>query len=139
MPYESRTISVNITRPLDIVTRFLSDPSNFPSWASGLAGGLALSDADSDGDAPEWVASSSQGPIRVRFSPPNTYGVADHWVLLPDGATVYVPLRAVANGDGTHVALTLFRAEGMDDARFEVDAEWVARDLARLRTVLEAG
>ena len=55
----------------------------------------------------------------MRFSGNNEFGVADHWVFLPDGTTVYVPLRAVANGDGTEVTLTLYRQPSMDDAKFQ--------------------
>lgn len=38
---------------------------------------------------------------------------------------VYGPLRAVANGDGSEVSLTLFQRPGMDDARFAADIDWV--------------
>ena len=73
----------------------------------------------------------------MRFSGTNDFGVADHWVFLPDGTTVYVPLRAVANGDGTEVLLTLYRQPSMDDAKFRGDGEWVRRDLDKLKAVLE--
>lgn len=74
----------------------------------------------------------------IRFSPPNTFGIADHWVRLPDGSIIYVPLRVVRNGAGTTVSLTLFQQPNMDDAQFDADAEWVQRDLVKLKTVLEA-
>jgi hypothetical protein len=77
--------------------------------------------------------------VKLQFSPPNAFGVADHWVHLPDASVVYVPLRAVANGDGSEVSLTLFRLPGMDVARLAADAEWARRDLATLKRVLEAG
>jgi hypothetical protein len=52
--------------------------------------------------------------------------VLDHWVTLPDGTEISIPLRVVANGDGAEVTLTLFRAPGMDDATFERDQGMVA-------------
>jgi hypothetical protein len=76
--------------------------------------------------------------VFIRFSPPNDFGIADHWVRMPDGNVVYVPLRVVRNGAGTTVSLTLFQQPNMDDAQFEADAEWVQRDLVKLKTVLEA-
>lgn len=74
----------------------------------------------------------------MRFSPPNPFGVADHWVTLPDGTVVYVPLRAVANEEGTEVSLTLFRLPTMSDARYDEDAALVERDLASLKQLLNA-
>ncbi|TMS57255.1 SRPBCC family protein [Imbroritus primus] len=136
MPADSRTISVRITRPWADVAAFLGTPANFRQWASGLAGGLTLTAAD----PLVWEAASEAGPLHVRFSPPNPFGVADHWVTLPDGSTVYVPLRAMAHGadaTDTLVSLTLFRLPDMDAARFEADAAWVARDLEQLQRVLE--
>lgn len=136
MPADSHTISVRITRPLVEVAAFLGAPANFRHWASGLAGGLTLTATD----PMVWEAASEAGPVHVRFSPPNAFGVADHWVTLPDGSTVYVPLRAMAHGTDapdTLVSLTLFRPPGMDAERFEADADWVRRDLEQLRHVLE--
>jgi hypothetical protein len=49
------------------------------------------------------VAHGSGGDVHVRFSPENPYGVLDHWVTLPDGTELYMPLRVVANGDGAEV------------------------------------
>ena len=139
MTHSSRVVSISIERPLDTVAHFLAEPRNFPRWAAGLAGGLSpergLSEAG--GEPGRWAVETPQGRVTLRFSPPNAFGVADHWVHLPDASVVYVPLRAVANGDGTEVSLTLFRLPGMDAARFDADTDWVRRDLAALKRVLE--
>jgi hypothetical protein len=139
MIHPSRVVSVGVERPLETVARFLAEPRNFPRWASGLAGGLSPEHelGEAGGEPGRWVVDSPQGRVTLRFSPPNAFGVADHWVHLPDATVVYVPLRAVANGDGTEVSLTLFRLPGMDAARFDADADWVRRDLAALKRVLE--
>jgi hypothetical protein len=142
MTYETRVLSITVAQALGRVSAYLSDPRNYPQWASGLAGGLdavaaAASTAGADGTL--WRASTPAGEVSVRFTPANDHGVADHWVLLPDGTTVYVPLRAVANGSGTEVALMLFRLPSMDTRKFEEDAQWVMRDLRRLKDVLESG
>ena len=127
---QARTIGVAIDRPWEEVYAFAAAPERLPQWASGL--GCPLQPA---GD--EWVSCGPDGPIRVRFAARNTLGVLDHHVRLPSGSELYVPLRVVANGSGSLVMLTLFRAEGTSAERFEADAEWVARDLAALKALLE--
>ncbi len=52
------------------------------------------------------------GKLRLRFAPPNELGVLDHWVTTETGEEVYIPLRAVANGDSCEVTFTLFPAAG---------------------------
>jgi hypothetical protein len=47
-------------------------------------------------------------------------------------------VRVVPNGSGSEVIFTLFRQAGMTDAIFARDAEWVAKDLAALKALLES-
>ena len=76
--------------------------------------------------------------MRVRFAPPNVFGVLDHMVTpLAGGPAVDVPLRVVPNGTGAEVLLTLFRQEGMWEAAYEAAARSVAEDLHRLKSLLE--
>jgi hypothetical protein len=129
--FEARPITVSIARPADQVYDFACRPESFPQWAAGLGGSLTR-----DGDG--WIAHGPDGDVAVRFSPRNSHGVLDHWVTLPDGTEISIPLRVVANGDGAEVTLTLFRLPGMDDARFERDQGMVAADLAKLKALLES-
>ena len=144
MLHNVRTLSINVERHFDDVAMFLAEPLNFPIWATGLSEGLAPGTQGSGAAPDEWIAkaptgnSDNEGSVFIRFSPPNEFGIADHWVRLPDDSVVYVPLRVVRNGAGTTVSLTLFQQPNMDDAQFEADAEWVQRDLIKLKTVLEA-
>lgn len=142
MLHNVRTLSVNVERHFDDVAMFLAEPLNFPIWATGLSEGLAPGTQGSGAAPDEWIAkaapNSDEGTVFIRFSPPNEFGIADHWVRLPDGSIVYVPLRVVRNGAGTTVSLTLFQQPNMDDAQFDADAEWVQRDLVKLKMVLEA-
>lgn len=103
----SRTLAVSIGRAPADVHAFVSDPRNLPRWAAGL-----------------------DPTLRVRFAETNALGVADHWVTLPDGSEVHVPLRVVANGGGSEVLFTLF------DPSPE-DVKLVERDLQTLKTALE--
>jgi hypothetical protein len=129
-------ISIWIDRDLATVYDFLHQPENFPSWASGLASGLrrAVDAAASDND---WIAAGPDGEVRVRFAPRNDFGVVDHLVTLPTGQVMSIPLRVIANGGGSEVTLTLFHLPEMSDAVFARDADWVRRDLARLKEILE--
>jgi hypothetical protein len=128
--FETRPITVSIARPAAEVYAFAHAPESFLQWAAGLGAGLTR-----DGD--RWIAHGPDGDVHVRFSPQNPYGVLDHWVTLPDGTEISIPLRVVANGDGAEVTLTLFRVPGMDDATFQRDQGMVTADLAKLKALLE--
>lgn len=126
-------LSVRVARSADDVRAFAADPANLPRWAPGLGSSVAHRDGD-------WWVETPEGPARVRFAPPNPFGVLDHEVLTPSGETVHVPLRAVADGDAAcDVVFTLRRAPGMSDADLARDAALVRGDLDRLRQVLESG
>jgi hypothetical protein len=129
--YATKFISVSINRNWREVYDFASIPTNFPRWASGLASGVEKSGDD-------WTAQGPDGPICVRFSPPNDFGVLDHVVTLASGVEILIPLRVVANGSGSEVTLTLFQAPGMSAKAFESDAEWVRKDLHALKALMEA-
>lgn len=129
--FPSRTISVQIGKPLDDVYARAHRPDSFMKWASGLATTL-----HKEGD--EWIADTPEGKATVRFSERNAYGVLDHWVLLPTGQEIYIPLRVIANDEGCEVGLTLFRLSEMDDVAFERDAATVSKDLGVLKRWLEA-
>lgn len=128
---ESRHLSVSINRDFDTSYDFLCLPENFPKWASGLAGALRRLGND-------WVTHTAKGPLKVRFSERNSLGVLDHWVFPQAGLEIYVPLRLVVNGTGCELILTLFRQPDMSDEQYAADAEWVMRDLASAKRLLES-
>jgi uncharacterized protein YfaP (DUF2135 family) len=130
MTSESRHLSVHIDRPVSQVYAFASDPANLPRWAPGLGSSVVRMDD-------HWFVETPEGRVRVTFAPDNGYGVLDHEVLTPSGQTVYLPLRAIADGDGCEVVFTLRRSTGMTDAEFERDTALVNGDLALLKKVLE--
>ena len=127
---ESRHLGVVIRRHPADVAAFAGDPAHLPEWAAGLAeGGLRA-----DGDA--LVVAVPMGEVRVRFAAPNPFGVLDHDVTLPDGTTVHNPLRVLAHPHGAEVVFTLRRLDDVSADAFEADAQAVAADLARLRSLL---
>lgn len=124
---EARTLSITVARDWRALYEALWQPESFPFWASGLS----TSPLEPDGDA--WKAQGPEGPIRIRFTGHNAFGVMDHWVELPNGRVVHVPMRVVANGEGAEVMLTLYRQPGMSEDAFRRDQDWVRRDLQHLR------
>ena len=126
----SHTVGMLIDRPLADVYAFLQVPRNFSAWASGLGSGLSSVGG-------EWVAITEYGPVRVRFSEPNAFGVLDHHVFPASGETVYVPMRVVEHGPGTVVLLTLLRQPDWTDEQLARDIAWVESDLQTLKHLLE--
>ncbi len=123
-------LSERIDRPVDEVYAYVSDPANVPAWAPGL--GSAVENVDG-----RWFVETPMGRVGLAFADRNTYGVLDHEVRLPSGEVIYNPMRVIRDGDGCEVVFTLRRMAGMSDEEFERDANAVAADLARLKTIAE--
>ena len=127
----TKNLSVSIGLDAQRAYGFLSLPENFPKWASGLAGSLKKAGG-------EWQAQTPEGPMKVRFSERNAFGVLDHWVYPKPSVEIHIPLRIIRNGEGCELVLTLFRQPGMSDEKFAADADWVTRDLRAAKKLLEA-
>jgi hypothetical protein len=127
---ECRTLSISVGRPWEEVYDYLAEPGNFPHWSKFITG------MRPDGD--EWVATTPNGEVKMRFGPRNEFGVLDHWVSPNASVTIYVPLRVLANGAASEVTFSVFRQPNMSDADFAEDIAMVQRDLASLKTKLES-
>jgi|TARA_R110000787_G_scaffold273504_3_gene381230 hypothetical protein len=123
----ARTYSISIDRDWRALYDSIWLPDVFPKWASGLA----ESNLRQEGD--RWMADGPEGPVTIRFTPHNAFGLMDHYVDAGNGQEIHVPLRVIANGEGAEVMLTLFRQPGMDDEMFARDAKWITRDLRALK------
>jgi hypothetical protein len=128
--HQVQNISVTIVRGAPEVYEFARNGSNLPHWASGLGSAV-----HPEGDA--WIAEGPLGRVRVRFEPHNDLGVLDHDVTLPSGEVVRNPMRVLPNGAGCTVIFTLMRPPGVSEEKFHDDAQWVQRDLNRLKALLE--
>ena len=127
----ARSFSVSINLDWQALYERIWRPEVFPTWAAGLA------ESDLRAEADHWLADGPDGPIRIRFTPHNAFGVMDHFVDTGEGADVHVPLRVVANGAGAEVILTLYRQPDMTDERFAADIKLVNRDLKALKHLIE--
>lgn len=132
MGSRSLHISIGIERPMSEVYDFAADPLNLPKWAAGLAGSEVERDED------QWFTESPMGRVTFTFAPRNDFGVLDHDVTLPSGEIVYNPLRVISDDDQCEVVFTLRRRPDMTDEAFARDAEAVGKDLATLKSILEA-
>jgi hypothetical protein len=130
--FNAMTITVEVERPLQEVYDFLANPSNFPSWASGVG------DAFDHQGGNDWVSVSPRGRMAYRFAERNPYGILDHVLTPESGEPVMVPMRVFANCEGTQIVYTLFQRLGMSDDRLKSDAEWVTSDLMALKSLLES-
>jgi hypothetical protein len=127
---ESRTISVFIDRTPQDVYAFAAAPENLPQWAIGL--GTSIEQVHG-----EWVAQTPDGPVTVRITAPNPFGIMDHSVRLASGTEVYNPMRVVPHRAGAVVLFTVFRRPELTAEQFAQDTAAVERDLHTLKQVLE--
>jgi hypothetical protein len=127
---EARTVTISIGRGPEVVYAFVRDVPNLPRWAKGLCKGVRQV-------AGRWVLETAEGEVDFRFVMENPLGVLDHVVTVRPGVEVYVPMRVVANGEGSEVMLTVFRGEGMTEEQFARDVGMVEKDLRTLKELLE--
>ncbi|KQP56129.1 SRPBCC family protein [Agreia sp. Leaf283] len=127
---ESRHVSRVISASPQAVYGFASNVDNLPIWASGLA----HSEVTREGDTLR--VDSPMGRVSVRFVAPNEFGILDHDVTLPSGATVTNPLRVIAHPDGAEIIFTL-RPLDLSDDEFDRDTATVGEDLDHLRALVE--
>lgn len=127
--FPARTLSVDIDRPFDTVYAYAADPANLAHWAPGLG-------SDFRREGQDWLFRQAGETIRLRFAPPNPFGVLDHDVHTRNGV-VHVAMRAMLNGDGSTVTFLLLQTPDLDDAALARDAAAVQRDLQNLKAVLE--
>ena len=128
---EAKVIACSVQQGAKELYEMLWAPESFPKWASGLSSTML------EKDGANCKAQGPEGPIHIRFSDHNSFGVMDHWIELGEGLVLYVPLRIIANMDGSEVLLTLFRQPGMSAEKFAEDEAWVRKDLASLKALAE--
>ena len=130
MTAPARHLGIGIDLPFARAYALAHPPQAFMHWAAGMAQTLHR-----DGD--RWVAGTPEGEATVEFTPENDFGVLDHTVTLPGKPPIHIPLRLIANGEGTEAVLTLYRQPDMDDAAFDRDRGMVKKDLEALKAWLE--
>ena len=131
--FNSHTLVFQIERPLDDVYEFLLEPTNFGKWV--FAGDAQMRHLVGR----EWAVETSVGPRIIRFAERNSYGVLDYFSkVTPDSPWHPIPMRVVANGEGTELIYTSFQRPGMSEVEWKSVIEWVNADLLALKSLLEA-
>ncbi len=127
---ESRTVSISIKRRPEEVYEYLADPTNFPKWS------VFIKEIRMEGS--EWIATTPESTVRIRFTPRNEFRILDHYVTVSPQIQVYVPMRVLADPENdSEVIFTVFRLPGMSDVQYNDDIGMVLTDLAGLKRVLE--
>jgi hypothetical protein len=133
VPLPAVTLGVTINRDARDVYAYVANAAHFPQWAKGLC--LSIEPTGTPGT---WLATTPQGKVTVRCTPPNSFGITDHFVRPAGGGEeVYVPMRVLQNQNGATVQLTVFRLPGMEEAQFAQDQQAVQKDLDTLKQLLE--
>lgn len=127
---EVQHVSISIARSPDDVYRFASAIERWPEWAHGIGTSVRR-------DADAWIATGPLGEVTVRFAPQNPYRVLDHDVTLPNGQKFHNSFRVIPNGTGSEAVFSVFRQPGATDQAFRDDWGAVAKDLQRLKALLE--
>lgn len=131
VPHPATLVHTSIRRSFPEVYAFVSNPKNMSKWAAGLSHSPLK---PKDG---QWIAKSTVGTVKIKFTPRNLLGVVDHDVTLPNKQTVNNPLRVQKNGLGTEVIFTLYRLPGVSVRTFIADAAKVRADLKKLKSLME--
>ncbi|MEZ3501016.1 polyketide cyclase [Pantoea sp. KPR_PJ] len=126
----SQVVSQTIARNWLDLYETIWRPDYFAKWASGLSS----SKLEQEGNY--WRAQGPQGPVRLRFTPHNPFGVMDHWTDSGFGKEIYMPMRVVANEQGAEIVMVVYRQPLLSDQKFFQEIEWVRSDLARLNSLL---
>jgi hypothetical protein len=128
---QSHTVAVFIASSPSAIAAFVSNPLNLAVWAGAFCKSVRR-------NGPDWLVETPQGEAKIRFVPPNSYGILDHYVTLPSGHDVYAPMRVIENGNGSEVLFTVLRLADMSDRQLEEDAAMVKRDLLALKSLMES-
>jgi hypothetical protein len=121
---------ISILAPPQEVIAFLSDMSNWKTWAPWIRSVRKSSGRD-------WTLDTHAGLMKVRFVESNSLGVLDHEVTLASGVTVLNSMRVLANGSGSELVMVLFQSPEASTEEFERDIQAVRDDLARIKNVAE--
>jgi hypothetical protein len=133
MTWEARNISISVARPPAAVAEFAGNPRNLPAWAGWGGRGVRESRG-------RWYLEGGGGWGEVVFTGPLWAGVLDHRVILDGGdpGGNLIPMRVVANGDGSEIIYTMFRDPALSDEEFEASVATTTANLETLRRVLES-
>jgi hypothetical protein len=128
---KAKTMGISIECQPKDVYEYITNPGNLSEWAKTFSFSVKKSESG------EWIVETPEGEMKIKYVEKNDFGVADHYIITPQGQEIYNPMRVFPNSIGCEVIFTLFQVSGMSDAKFLEDAELVERDLKSLKYVME--
>lgn len=126
----AEVLHISILTPREDVLAFLSDMTNWKTWAPWI-------DSVRRSSARDWTLDTEAGLMKVRFVESNSLGVLDHEVTLASGVTVLNSMRVLPNGSGSELVMVVFQSPEASTEEFNRDVEAVRDDLARLKKAAE--
>ncbi|MFD6441346.1 hypothetical protein ACFWDG_16360 [Peribacillus sp. NPDC060186] len=75
----SKTLSVSIERQPNEVYEYISNPENLSEWATTFFHSIRKTESD------EWIVESPDGSTKIKYVEKNEFGVADHYIITPQG------------------------------------------------------
>lgn len=128
----TKTLGISINCQPKDVYEYITNPENLSEWATTFSFSVKKSERG------EWIVETPEGEMKIKYVEKNEFGVADHYVVTPQGQKIYNPMRVFPNNTGCEVIFTIFQVSGMSDVKFLEDAKMVERDLKSLKNVMEA-
>lgn len=127
----TRTLTVTIDAPYDVVCADLGDPSNHPAWATEFFAGPATRQPDGSVLVP---APMMGGVVHFAVEADPATGHVNLY-LAPEGAPFGdpLPVRLLRNGSGVDVLWTLTRPDGIPDAAWDGALASMSVELGNLR------
>ena len=130
---KSRTLTVQIARPVKEIYAYLLDPANLAGWTL-VENGRPMPDAG----PLVWSFEGPRGAVIVSFTPANPFFVLDYTLSMAGQVAHSAHVRLIPNGEGTVLTHTSVQQPLTSDAAFASEEEWMQSDLLVLKSLLEA-
>ncbi len=128
-PLKTSTLALGINCSASEIYKFVSNPLNLPKWATTFAKSIHKANG-------KWILQTDQGPVKIKMSEKNKFGVLDHFITSASGEKIYVPMRVISNASGSEITFTLFQRRAMTEAQFFQDLKLVKQDLENLKKIM---
>jgi hypothetical protein len=133
LTFRSDTRSISIDAAPETVFRFVSDPTNLPSWAVGFCRAIRRAK-----DSNHWIVTTAQGEMPIRYDTNDSLGTIDFVFSPAPGVEVSAFSRVIANGQGSEYVFTQHQSGGMPDDVFEGQIRALVEELQVLRGLMHA-
>lgn len=129
----AKVVGYSIERPVGEVYTYLAEPTNFAEWV--FVGDARMTPLPEG----EWSVETSVGPRVIRFAGRNDHGILTYYSRLgPGRPALPVPMRVMANGQGTTLIYVFYQRPNSSEAEWSSIVEWITSDLEALKSMLES-